>query len=316
MRSDVPASGSATSIRPRTTAAPPKPWIAALLGVLWPGAGHLYAGEVRRAGVLALITLAALPVLAWSMRGVAAGPVSMWAPMLAFICFRVWVLVDGWRAATRRSDPPWTARRRWVVLLAATAAFTILMDVEFTMVREQVARAVRIPSRSMEPTILSGDYLLISPLVEPVSRGAVVVWRDQRRGGEFVHRVIGLPGDTLRMAGTTLWRNGREVDEPCAQYEGLIDTSASVPLVSEASAGATPSNDAAPPAMRRARQWGPYVVPPDSVFLLGDNRDFSADSRYFGPARLDQVLATPRKVYFSRDPESGAFRWRRFGLEL
>lgn len=271
-------------------------WLAALLGLLWPGAGHLYAGEVSRAAVLLLIQLVTLPAVAWLMVERGSGIFAMWAPILAVFLFRIWVLVDGWRAAARGRGMPWSASRRWIVLVVVTFCVWLLEDFSLTTVRSRLARAVRIPSEAMEPTILSGDYLLISPLAaERVTHGTLVAWDAEERG-ELLQRVIGLPGDTLRMADTTLWRNGQKVSEPYARY--------------------APMNIGTLLEDRRDRYWGPLVVPSDSLFLLGDNRDRSGDSRYFGFAPLDRVVAEPRRVYFSRDPETGKIRWHRIGVDL
>jgi signal peptidase I len=122
----------------------------------------------------------------------------------------------------------------------------------------------------MEPTIQADATvevrLLDAPAVRELERGALVMYAypaDTTK--RFIKRLLGLPGDTLAMTRGVLRLNGDAFDEPYA-HRGEADTALS----------ATRNN------------WGPLVVPPDSFFVLGDNRDRSADSRYFGfvPARL------------------------------
>jgi signal peptidase I len=240
-----------------------------------------------------MVQLLSLPVVVWLMLEAGAGVITMVAPLLVFAMYRLWVLVDGWRAAMRRPRPLWSGLRRWGLLVVATACVWLIMEIELAAVHAQLARAAKIPSHAMEPTILRGDYLLLIPLsADEVRHGTLAVWNDDTRG-EFLYRVVGLPGDTLQMSGSTFWRNGRKVSEPYARYDQTEERMSD--------------------EVRRVRYWGPLIVPRDSVFLLGDNRDSSADSRYVGFAPLEQLVAQPRRVYLSRDPATGEFRWARIG---
>jgi len=126
-----------------------------------------------------------------------------------------------------------------------------------------------------------------------LERGAVVVYRAGTPSREYVHRVVGLPGDTLEMRDYRLFRNGTPVDE---LYPPLPD--------SAAAAGAPP----------RAGTWGPLVVPRDSLFLLGDNRAHSLDSRFRGFIPRGSVVGVPAWIYYSRDPATGEVRLDRVGL--
>lgn len=282
---------------PMPPVVPPGPWVALLLSVLWPGAGHLYAGEVRRALALVFIQIVSLPTIAWLMVHAAIGPLSMVLPLLAILLFQVWVMIDAWRAARRHRAMPWRAGRRWGILATMTALVWLVLSVVEGTIRANVARAARVPSVGMEPTILRGDYVLLATsATSEVARGDIVTWRSDE-GEEYIHRVVGVAGDTLSMQAATLWRNGDVVTEPYARYEFATNTTAA---------------DSVP----GSRRWGPLVVARDSVFVLGDNRDNSADSRYRGFVALQRVEAHPRRVYFSRDPDTGEIRWRRIGGRL
>ena len=175
---------------------------------------------------------------------------------------------------------------------------------------------------AMEPSLLNGDWFTSIDFAQPgkvapeIKRGDLVLYSwppDTTK--HFVKRVVGLPGDTLSMKAGILSRNGNVVSEGFAWHESPeVD-----PVVDEfgwqrpylsASGGTSAS-------YRPSRnEWGPIVVPPDSYFVLGDNRDNSLDSRYWGFVATHLLVGKARRVYFSRDPSTGAIRWRRLGHAL
>jgi signal peptidase I len=123
----------------------------------------------------------------------------------------------------------------------------------------------------MEPTIRAEETVAVALFDTParvaaLERGTLVVYTfPSDTTKQFIKRLVGVPGDTLAMARGVLHLNGQPRQEPYAHYS---------------------QTDSATNATRN--NWGPLVVPPDSFFVLGDNRDHSADSRYWGfvPARL------------------------------
>lgn len=205
----------------------------------------------------------------------------------------------------------------------------------FLLVRAFVVEAFKIPSGSMEGTLLVGDFLLVNkmvygaevpffrkqlPKVRQPGLGDVVVfqWPDDPEKN-FVKRLVGLPLDTLEMRRGVLWRNGNEQREPYAIRGPVFGREAAgdefrwqrdfvVPTVQPQRYNAT-RND-----------WGPLVVPPRHYFVLGDNRDNSLDSRYWGFLPDSLVRGSPIFVYYSYAPDSGQsfdwltrVRWQRLG---
>ena len=196
-----------------------------------------------------------------------------------------------------------------------------------------VVKAFRITSGSMERTLLVGDFLFVNkalygaevPFIHKhlpgwrgPARGDIVVFRSPIEDSVLVKRLIGLPGDTVSMSGGWLSRNGQRLEEPYVVRSGLPGgEDYSFPemqwqaahLAGRDSAGYHPT----------ASNWGPLVVPPDSLFMLGDNRDGSRDSRFWGFVPRTNVQGSPMVVYFSYDPASWkplpfitSIRWRRF----
>lgn len=183
--------------------------------------------------------------------------------------------------------------------------------------RTFVVEAYRIPSRSMERTLLPGDFLLVNKLLY----GAEIPFWHRRLPGvrapqrndlvvfdwpvepnvAFVKRLVGLPGDTVAMAAGVLLRNGAPQQEPWALHGVPADAPDNLP------------HD----------DWGPLVVPADHFFVLGDNRDNSLDSRAWGVVADSLLRGSPWVVYFSYEPDSSArvpwitrIRWPRLGATV
>lgn len=205
----------------------------------------------------------------------------------------------------------------------------------FLVIRTFFIEAFHIPTGSMENTILPGDFLLVNKL----AFGAEIPFThdrlpalDRPKFGDllvfdypvdptqnFVKRLVGLPGDTLAMRGGILIRDGHAVSEQYVRHEDL---------------GGDPSDDefdwqrsylvrsaSAAPAYHPSRDnWGPLVVPLKHYFVLGDNRDNSLDSRYWGFVPDSLVTGRPLLIYYSYSPDSNQalawvthVRWKRLG---
>ena len=230
----------------------------------------------------------------------------------------------------------------------------IIAVVLFLAVRAFLVEAFKIPTSSMEGTLLVGDYLLVNKAVygadvpflglrlpawrEP-SRGEVVVFHpphDPKKN--YVKRVVGVPGDTLEMRDKTLLVNGREMRE---NYVRHIDRSSDATHSdmnwqrSHLLAGRIDRDQpygenggewvddrgSSRDNYRPSRDnWGPISVPENSYLVLGDNRDNSEDSRYWGFVDRRSIRGRPWRLYFSYDPSSRrgipwlrAVRWERVG---
>ncbi len=198
-----------------------------------------------------------------------------------------------------------------------------------------ILQAFRIPSSSMEGTLLIGDVLYVNkmlygatvPLIgkrlpafrEPRREEVVVFDSVEEEGLKVVKRLVGLSGDTLAMKEGTLIRNGRAVDEPwvlTGNRHSSTDEAGVAKMAgwqSRRLIGGDVENYRPDPD-----NWGPFVVPPDSFFVMGDNRRESYDSRYWGFLPRKNVRGKPVVIYFSYDPNTYKplpiitnIRWRR-----
>jgi signal peptidase I len=205
------------------------------------------------------------------------------------------------------------------------------------VLRSYVIEAFRIPSPSMENTLLVGDFLFVDktafggefeipftgirflrlPGYVTPHRDRVVIFRsveDSTPNLSVVKRIIGEGGDTLQMIADTVFRNGQRLDE--SRY--AIHLAAGVVRDDELRlrqmrawqllhyVGPAPDR-----YLPTTHDWGPLVVPPDHFFMMGDNRDESYDSRYWGFLPRDNIVGRPLFIYFSVATRPFRIRWNR-----
>jgi signal peptidase I len=182
--------------------------------------------------------------------------------------------------------------------------------------RTFVVQAFKIPTGSMEPNLLVGDHLLVNKFVfAPSATGlerALLPNRDIRRGDiivfkypeeperDFIKRVIGLPGETIELRNKKVHVNGEPLEEPYAHF--LFP----------------PTTDGAGKSWDLRETYGPVTVPGDQLFMMGDNRDNSQDSRFWGFLPRSYVKGRALVIYWSFDEAAGApanffsrIRWNR-----
>ncbi|HAC78700.1 MAG: signal peptidase I [Candidatus Binatia bacterium] len=175
-------------------------------------------------------------------------------------------------------------------------------------IRTFFVQAFKIPSGSMLPTLQIGDHLLVNKLLYGIrvpivgkryfdffapERGDIIVFVfPEDPAKDFIKRVVGIPGDVLEIREKKLFRNGQMVDdgdEPYAQY--LDQSQNKVPR----------------------DNWGPETVPEGNVFVLGDNRDRSYDSRFWGFVPFENIKGKAVVIYWSWDGEETWVRFNRIG---
>ena len=186
-----------------------------------------------------------------------------------------------------------------------------------------VLQAFKIPTGSMKNTLLIGDHLLVNKFIFALPDGALarlLPYRDLRRGdvvvfkftptdgqtepGEhFVKRVIGVPGDQIRIFHRQVFVNGKAQDEPYVRHDPrYVDQLRSgddfPPPENEYLSGTTSSWDA---EISSVVQKGELVVPPGKYFVMGDNREESWDSRFWGFVSRSVVIGRPVLIYWSFD---------------
>lgn len=175
-------------------------------------------------------------------------------------------------------------------------------------------QAFEIPSSSMEETLLIGDHVFVDrntyaprtnwvgPLVpyRDVRHGDIVVFLSPAQPGLYVvKRIVGLPGDRIRLRDGYLYRNGERVNEPYVRRDGTHSPYRdNFPSMPPAFAN-TPVDGDWQLLMGLHIQEGELVIPPGNYFALGDNRDVSNDSRYWGFIPRENIIGRPMFIYWS-----------------
>jgi len=222
---------------------------------------------------------------------------------------------------------------RWIWDWTKSIAVALIV---WFFLRTFLVEAFRIPSGSMENTLLVGDFLFVNkllygaevpllhkrlPAIREPRRGDILVFDSVEQDGlKVVKRLVGVPGDTLSMENGLLFRDGKQVEEP---WVIRTDPNANAdPLQREQMRHWQVSHlvsgvkaDSYHPDLNN---WGPIVVPADSFFMMGDNRDGSYDGRYWGFLPRENVRGRPLLVYYSFDgntykplPFFTNIRWKR-----
>lgn len=204
----------------------------------------------------------------------------------------------------------------------------------FLVIRTFLVEAFRIPTGSMENTLLVGDFLLVNkavygaqvpgthvrlPSFDHPERWDVIVFLPPHEPDKnYVKRLVGLPGDTIMMRDKVLHLNGEPRMEP---YVRSSDPHGDIYVPSMLwQLDYVPSATAAAPRRPTRDNWGPLVVPEHKFFVLGDNRDDSEDSRYWGFVEESAIRGRPFMIYYSFEPRAlrpfpwlTEIRWQRIG---
>jgi signal peptidase I len=233
------------------------------------------------------------------------------------------------RAAKKESKPEEKPRETTVEFLASLAAVLVtgLFIITF------IVQAFEIPSSSMENTLLIGDHVFVNrvqfapqthwtgPLLpyRPIRRQDIVVFLSPAEPGLYVvKRIIGIPGDRIHLRDGMVYRNGEKLNEPYVihsrheSYDAYRDNFPAVP----------PSEFSSPPTpdwalhLKENIHGDDLVVPPASYFAMGDNRDVSYDSRFWGFIPQDNVIGRPLFVYWSFETPPDQYKHTEFSERI
>jgi signal peptidase I len=245
---------------------------------------------------------------------------------------------------------PFAQRSPGNVIWENVKGFAIVIAV-FLAFRAFIAEAYRIPSGSMIPTLLVGDWLFVNKMVygphvpftekslpgyRTPTKGDVVVFVSPYQGDEarlgndptptLVKRLVGTGGDTLYMRNAVLYVNGVESDRPASAISPALQVPAQPDYPDQLFAwqkryALAQSRFGAAPAEPSHDNWGPIVVPANHFFMMGDNRYDSKDSRYWGFVPRENVRGRPMFVYYSYNADDSDrplpfitdIRWSRIG---
>jgi signal peptidase I len=215
------------------------------------------------------------------------------------------------KTARRRDADDWMSGIQWLSSTVVLAVFVITF----------LAQAFQIPSQSMEKTLLIGDYLLVDKVhyadggiwnsllpYSPINRGDIIVFRYPIQPAQhFVKRVVGIPGDHVHLYRGKVFVNGKALDDSAfaihksQQFDSYRDNFPAGNYISPE------VNSRWWVEMHNVVHQGEIVVPPGKYFVMGDNRDESLDSRYWGFVPRENIIGRPFLIYWSvQRPETAA----------
>jgi signal peptidase I len=203
----------------------------------------------------------------------------------------------------------------WIKSWSGTIVFIFLL---FAF-RSVVADWYEVPTGSMKPTIVEGDRIFVNKLAYDIKvpftlislakwdhpqRGDVVVFDSPVENKRLVKRVVGLPGDTVLVRNNQLFTNNKPAQYQVVDQSKVVqywDTSKTAPiLIGESFEDQAPHTITIQPFRHFiAQNYGPVKVPPDHYFMMGDNRDNSADSRFIGPVDEKYILGKANAIVLS-----------------
>jgi len=288
------------------------PWIAGLLSILVLGLGHVYCGQAKRGiRLYCVLWLIGLPGLILLVVLPTPFNIALFIILaLIALAFGLYVIIDSIKTARKIGDAyQLKAYDKWYIYVAVI----LLSGFVFpgSILRDTVVQAFKTPSGSMLPTLQIGDRILVDKLTygirNPIWQGYLIRYDKPERGNmvvfvypvdrskDFIKRVVGVEGDWVEIRNKKVFINGEPIEDPHASFQ---DTGNS------------------PGGVHLRDNYGPRSVPKGHIFVLGDNRDRSNDSRFWGFVPLRDVKGKAFVIYWSWDRDKGSVRWSRIGMEI
>ena len=284
---------------------PRKPFVASLMSLVLPGFGQLYNGQVIKAIWLflafALISVPGIAAIALYLPTVLTVP-TLALSLIAVVAMWLFGIIDAWRQAGQRQHylaAAWQCSGAYAAVLVLCSGLALPLLIDY--VRSNQVEPFRIPSASMAPAVLQGDLLFADKRynragwagvpggqTSSIARGDIAIFTyPNDRTLKYIKRIIALPGDKVKI------QNGE------VQVNGVL------------LAAALPSAQATD---KPAANELDITVAAGQVFVMGDNRSNSKDSRDFGSVPMQDVVGKARQVWFSSGPDG--VRWQRLGKVL
>ncbi len=257
------------------------PVVALLLSLCVPGLGQMYNGQFKRGIVLCLwiVLLGTIPFLT----GLFFRFYGMLVCLVIFLASLLFVGLDAFIGAIKAKGITLKPYNKWYIYLVVwiVSSFLFLPSLS-SLIKNNVARAYRIPSSGMEPALLVGDYLIADMIpyksAKP-KRGDIVVFEYPKDPSKyFIKRVIGLEGEKVQIIRNKVYINEQMIEDPWGHFSGNSPWAKYLPSM---------------------ENFGPVVVPKDCLFVLGDNRDNSQDSRFWGFVNIKKVKGKPLYLYWA-----------------
>lgn len=277
---------------------PRKWWISGLLSLLEPGLGQIYNGQALKGIIILLLPLLLLPGLLLCLNS---SNILIYISIYAVLLIVYYILVVGDAVSNARKLGSDYQLKKYNKVAVYIGVFLLASLISMSLqgwIRSNYMQAFKIPAGSMEPTLLIGDHILVDRQMAALNpkRGDLIVFEYPEDPSKyFIKRVVAVGGDTVEIKNKVLFLNGMELHEPYVTHKEA---------------------DMIPASQNPRDNFGPQIIPRDSYFTLGDNRDRSYDSRFWGAVPKDKVKGTVKNLYWSWDKEKSSVRWDRIGMKV
>lgn len=294
------------------------PLSAMLLSAFLPGLGQWYNGQLNKALYLIILYIFVSPILFVVVHQVLA-PEARMDGLLLWVMFMIalWlyaVLGAGWVAWRGAAIVhSWQSAGVYIALLVL--AYVLLIPITKLYVRHYYVESFRVPSGSMEPNIYAGDMLYANKRYncggcdEKVQRGDVIIFvYPNDRTQFFIKRVIGLPGDQVVVKNADVSINNKTLMKTLTSTDGKV-LNVTEQFENHQWQVVWRDKPALPPQIN-------FKVPAGQIFVMGDNRSASNDSRFFGTVPLRDVIGKADLIWMSINTQKKQLNWDRIGLRI
>jgi signal peptidase I len=267
-----------------------KPVVALLLSFITPGLGQTYNGRLKRGAIFYLVGFFLAAVLLFS--GLFFKFYGMIFCLAILLLLFLFILSDAFIGAVKLKEIALKPYNKWHLYLIIFLISTfVIQPFVSSSIKNNIARAYKIPSSAMEPTLLVGDHLIANMKIykkEIPKRGDIVIFEYPKDPSkDFIKRVIGLEGEKVEIVQNKIYINDKLLNDPWGYYQ---------------ESGVTKY-------FQGLENFGPVAVPKESLFVLGDNRNNSQDSRFWGYVNIKKLKGKALYIYWAKNKS-------RIGIEI
>ena len=259
-----------------------KPILALIFSIITPGLGQIYNGQLKKGIIFYLVEF--LIVVSLIFSGLFFKFFGIILSLVIILGFFLFILVDAFGGAIKLKEDAHKSYNKWYIYLVIFLinGFVIQPLLSWT-IRNNIVRAYKIPSSAMEPTLLVGDHLIANMKIyksEKPKRGDIIIFEFPKDPSkDFIRRVISVEDEKVEVVNNKIYINEKLLDDRWGYFEDVGSVKDFPEL----------------------EKFGPVVVPKGSLFVLGDNRNNSQDSRFFGFVNIQKVKGKALYLYWAKD---------------
>jgi signal peptidase I len=257
-----------------------KPILAFLFSLVTPGLGQIYNGQLKK-GLFYLVGFFLVYIVFSFLLLKFYGMICYLIIMVGLFLF---ISLDALLGAIKSKAIVLKSYNKWYIyLIIFLLGSVVIRPLLGWTIKNNIARAYKTPSITMKPALLAGDHLIANMRIyksEKPKRGDIVIFEYPKDPSkDFIKRVIGMEDEKVEIVNNKIYINGKLLDDPWGYFE----------------------DDGLGKGLPGLDRFGPVVVPKDSLFVLGDNRNNSQDSRFFGFVNIKKVKGKALYLYWAKD---------------